>query len=178
MGHLNDKMWTVYGLAETYKLMDDLTSKEKQNIILGILRKTANKEVKKPMQDANRFKTSKKQPSKQAIITTNDKDNPLAIKVGVSGKFFYLRFAEFGTKKRTTYHKALAARARKSGKKSKAIVRRVGNKANRGIMPKMNNLYETIENQIDNALNYFVANYAKETKERWAKMVRKRTANS
>lgn len=173
MSNIANKAWHITGLAESYKMMDDLTCIEKQKVILSILKKAGNKNIKAPLIAANKFKNSKKQPGKSLIVTTNDPQNPLGIKIGVSGKFFYLRFADMGTAQRFTKTRALVKVKRKSGKPSKGRIKITGNKFNRGKMPQLQDLHSVIVNNITNVINYINDNYTKETMKRLRALAKK-----
>jgi HK97 gp10 family phage protein len=166
--------YAIAGLNETFKMMADLNSKEKQFIIRGILRKVANKVVKPAMQAANPYKSSKKQPGVNPFVVTFDKHDLLGIKVGVSSKFFYYRFTEFGTAPRSTKHRAVVFNLRKSGKLSKGRIKKVGDKANRGKMKGAEKIYPAIENSIPSVVAYINANYSMETKKRMDALARKK----
>jgi HK97 gp10 family phage protein len=155
--------------------MEDLTAKEKQKIILSVLKMAGNRHIKKPLESENKYSKSKKQPGKKAVITTNDPKNPLGIKIGISGKFFYLRFAEFGTKPRFTYNRAMVYKSRKSGKKSKGRIQKTSAKAFRGIMPVKQNLRSAIESNIENVVNYIAENYGKITARRMKALANKKS---
>jgi hypothetical protein len=160
----------IVGLNEAYRLMADLTSQEKQKVILGILRKNANKNIKQKLEAGNKQAPSKSRKGKP-FVTINDKNNPLGVISGVSGKFFHYRFIEFGTKARytkpyktkTTY---LMGMKRKSKVKKSVIYR--------GIMKKSPFVMNIIESNIDNVINDFINNYGSETKKRLDRLARKK----
>jgi len=160
----------ILGLNEAYKMMESLTSKEKQKVILGVLRKAANRHVKAKLESSNPNKASKSRKGKP-FITTNDKSNPLGILSGVSGKFFHYRFTEFGTKARytkpyKTKTSYLAGRRRKT-KVKKAVVYRGIMKA-RQINPKI------IEESIKPVVDFFISDYGRATKKTLDRLARKK----
>ena len=165
--------YQIQGLNEAFAMMSDLVAKEKQLIIRGILRKVANQVVKPKLTEANIYRNSKKQPGKNPVVVTLDPNDPLGIKVGISSKFFYYRFTEFGTAERHTKLRALASRVRKSGKPSKAMVRITGNDARRGKGSGKQRIYPEIEKSLPDVIRWFNDNYRKETEKRMKALARR-----
>jgi hypothetical protein len=164
----------IVGLNETFKMMEDLTSKEKQFIIRGIFRKAGNQVVKPALVNANIYKSSKKQPGKNPVLVTLDKNDPLGVKVGISSRFFYYRFTEFGTKQRATQHRARVFTIRKSGKVSKGRIKKTGDKANRGSVSGTERIYPALTGVIPELITWINTNYERETTKRLKALARKK----
>jgi len=160
----------IDGLREVYALLDDLSAIEKRKILLGAMKKTANRHIKKNLESANIHKSSKSRKSKP-FVTVNNPKNKLGILSGVSSKFFHYRFIEFGTKQRytkafktkTTY---LLGKKVKSKKKKKS--------AYRGVMRARPFMKKIIDDNLDNVIDYFASDFGMEVKKRLDRLAKKK----
>jgi hypothetical protein len=95
--------------------------------------------------------------------------------VGVSRRFFYYRFTDFGTNERFTYNRALVKKTRKSGKLSKGRIVKTSQKHRTGRMKDTTNFYEAINNTIPSVINYINDNYLRLTESRLKALARKKS---
>ena len=95
------------------------------------------------------------------FIVHNEKGSKIAVRVGIASAFFHYRFAEFGTKKRSTYY-----RSRQFNIKRKTAfkrLRKAGSKLDRGVMPKTRPFIErTLDSSIRPMFKYLITDYRKE----------------
>jgi len=161
----------VLGLRETYAMIESLTAKDQQRVLLSVMTNAANINIKNNLQQGNPFSSSKKS-TKPKFVTIKDKNNPLGVVSGVSSNFFYYRFLEYGTKQRKTkgykIHKikALTGRARK--------IKVMNKMANRGVMPKKPFAKGIIEGNLNNVVNYFIMDFGAKTANKLKALARKK----
>jgi len=169
---MSDKLTIrIEGLPELKKSLKEFPFLKQAKLLRNANRKAARMVVIRRLNGANTHsgrkfgKRSKKRPFgrdyKKPFIVTNVKGNKTAVIAGTSSSFFHYRFAEYGTKERTTYYRAkLWNRKRKTEHKR---LSRVASKLNRGKMPITRPFIERIlDNSVSPLFRYLKTEYKKD----------------
>lgn len=161
----------IIGLKELVKDLKKLPILKQASILRNANRKAVKKIVIPKLTGANphgknKFSRRSKRGkhSNKPFIVHNEKGSKTAVMAGVSGDFFYYRFAEFGTKKRTTKNYKHKGFKRDRFGKRKSI-REPRKRLNRGIMPTTRPfINRVLDRSISPLFRYLKTEYDKEIK--------------
>lgn len=162
---------TVVGLKELRNDLKQFPFFTQAKLLRNANRKAARVVVVRRLNGANTHsrrkfgKKSKKRPFgrdwRKPFIVHNIRGEKTSVRAGLASAFFHYRFAEFGTKKRTTYHRSRQFNIKK--RKAHKRLSRVASKLNRGVMPKTRPFIErALDNSISPLFRYLKTDYKKE----------------
>lgn len=92
--------YKIRGLKEISEALKTLPAKMQANIIRGVLKDAARKEVKNKSTETLPY--GERKPLKKIIGVTNVQGSKTSIMVGIKKDYWYVRFLEGGTKERQT----------------------------------------------------------------------------